>query len=59
MQTPAPGPCPPPIAGPHHTDGPWEQGGGLRKSNVFRSNGREAVPQMASMSPTPSAEQEG
>lgn len=36
-----------------------EQGGGLRKSNVFRSNGREAVPQMASMSPTPSAEQEG
>lgn len=55
-----PPPAPPPlVAGPHHTVGPWEQGGGRRKSNVLGSNGREAVPQMASMSPTPSAEREG
>lgn len=54
--------CRPPIplaAGPHHTDGLWEQGGGLHKSNVLGNDDREAVPQMASMSPTPSAEQEG
>lgn len=32
---------------------------GVCKSHVLESNGREAVPQMACMSPTPSAEQEG
>lgn len=32
---------------------------GVRKSHVLESNRREAVPQMACMSPTPSAEQEG
>lgn len=32
---------------------------GVRKSHVLESSGREAVPQMAYMSPTPSAEQEG